>query len=110
PSAARIAPMSRGLVRGLRDIDNLELTVSPAPTPELTQAPAVAAVPEALPEATVEPEPEATAEPEPEPVATPDPTPEPTPRPTPRRPAPVGMARTRGRSGTATSTRCTSSS
>src|SRR5712691_6011666 len=72
PSAARIAPMSRGLVRGLRDIDNLELTVSPAPTPELTQAPAVAAVPEALPEATVAPEPEATAEPEPEPVATPD--------------------------------------
>ena len=68
--AARIAPMSRGLARVLRDIDNLELTVSPSLSP--------------TPEATVEPEPEATAAPEPEPVATPDPTPEPTPRPTPR--------------------------
>jgi uncharacterized protein YkwD len=89
PAAARIAPMSRGLVRGLRDIDGLEFAVSPLPTPEPTDAPAVAVVPEALPEATVEPtsevttepEPEATAEPEPEPEATPDPTPEPTPRP-----------------------------
>jgi len=70
PVAARIAPMSRGLARVLRDIDNLELTVSPSLSP--------------TPEATVEPEPEATAAPEPEPVATPDPTPEPTPRPTPR--------------------------
>ncbi len=102
PAAARIAPMSRGLVRG-RDIDNLELTVSPPPTSELTQAPAVTAVPEALPEATVEPEPEATAEPdpevtvepEPEPVATPDPTPEPTPRPTPRPVAALANSATR---------------
>src|SRR2546427_818663 len=39
PAAARIAPMSRGLVRGLRDIDDLELTVSPPPTPDLTQPP-----------------------------------------------------------------------
>src|SRR5438445_11555798 len=86
PAAARIAPMSRGLVRALREIDNLELMVSPAPTSELTQAPPVAAVPEAPPEATVEPEPEATAEPEPEvtvepepdPVSAPDPTSEPT--------------------------------
>jgi uncharacterized protein YkwD len=92
PVAARIAPMSRGLARVLRDIDNLELTVSPSlsPTPEATAA--IEGVPEALPEATVEPtpeatvepEPEATAAPEPDPVATPDPTPEPTPRPTPR--------------------------
>jgi uncharacterized protein YkwD len=84
PAAARIAPMSRGLIRGLRDIDGLELAVSPLPTPEPTEPPAIAVVPEALPGATAEPAPEATAEPEPEPEAKPDPTPEPTPRPTPR--------------------------
>jgi uncharacterized protein YkwD len=82
PAAARIAPMSRGLVRGLRDVDGLEVAASPT---------AIEVIPEALPEATgepapevtAEPEPEVTAEPEPEPAATPDPTPEPTPRPTP---------------------------
>ena len=93
PAAARIAPMSRGLVRGLRDVDGLEFTVSPLPTPEATSAPAIEVVPEALPEATVEPAPEVVVEPElqvtaappePEPEATPDPTPEPRPEPTPR--------------------------
>ena len=92
PAAARIAPMSRGLIRGLRDVDGLEFAASPLPTPEATSAPASEVVPEALPEATVEPTtevvaeplPVATAAPEPEPEATPDPTPEPTPRPTPR--------------------------
>jgi uncharacterized protein YkwD len=90
PAAARIAPMSRGLIRQFRDIDGLEFSVEPLPTPEATPAPAIEAVPDALPEATVEPapeveaEPQATAMPEPEPEATPDPTPEPTPRPTPR--------------------------
>jgi uncharacterized protein YkwD len=86
PAAVRIAPMSRGLARVLRDIDNLELTVSPSTTSEATAAPASEVVPEALPEATVEPDPEATEEPEPQPEATPEPTPAPTPRPT-QRPA-----------------------
>jgi uncharacterized protein YkwD len=81
-AAARIAPMSRGLARGLRDFDNLELAVSPSP--EVTAPPAVEVVPEATPEATVEPEPDATAAPDAQPEATPDPTPQPTPRPTPR--------------------------
>ncbi len=82
PAAARIAPMSRGLAREVRDIDNLELSVSPSPTSEPTTALAIEGIPEALPETTVEPEPEATAQPEPEPEATPAPTP--APRPTPR--------------------------
>ncbi len=86
PAAARIAPMSRGLVRGLRNIDDLELAVSPSPTPEPSDAPAIEAVllSEAAPEATVKPTPEPTAKPTPEPKATPDPTPDPTPEPTPR--------------------------
>jgi len=92
PPSARIAPMSRGLVRGFRDVDGLEIAASPVPTPDATAAPAIEVVPDALPEATaepapevtVEPEPEATAQPEPEPMTTPDPTPEPTPPPTPR--------------------------
>ena len=79
PAATRIAPMSRGLARELRDIDNLELSVSPSTTTQPTTAPAIERVPEALPEATVEPEPEATAEPEPVAEATPDPTPAPRP-------------------------------
>lgn len=88
PGAARIAPMSRGLARGLRDFDNLELAVSPAP--EVTAPPAVEVVPQATPDATVAPtadvtpEPDETAAPAAQPEATPDPTPEPTPRPTPR--------------------------
>ena len=75
---ARITPISRGLIRGLREIDDAVATPSPAPTPEPSAAPVVEAVPEPLPEATVESEPEATPDP------TPDPTPPPTPRPTPR--------------------------
>ena len=81
PAALRIAPMSRGLARELRDIDNLELSASTSPTSEPTTAPAIEGVPEAPPEATVEPEPEATAEPEPKPAPTPAPAPHPTPRP-----------------------------
>lgn len=84
PVAARIAPMSRGLTHALRDVDNLEVALSPTSTPEATAAPAVEAVPEALPEATPAPDPETTAAPEPDPEATPAPTPEPTPRATPR--------------------------
>ena len=87
PAAARIAPMSRGLVRELRSIDGLELAVSPSPAPELSPAPVVAAVPDPPSEATAEPTPEAALEPAPVPEATPDPTPAPTPAPTPR-PAP----------------------
>jgi len=81
PAAARIAPMSRGLVRGFRDIDDLE--VAGSPSPEVTAAAATEPAPEALPEATVEVAPEATTEPEPEPAAPPDSTPKPAPRPTP---------------------------
>ena len=84
PVAARIAPMSRGLARALRDVDGLELAVSELPAPEAGVAAVVEAAPEALPEATVEPAPEAPVESAPEPEATPDPTPEPTPEPTPR--------------------------
>ncbi len=87
PAAARIAPMSRGLIRELRDIDGLELA-APLPTPEASSAPPSEVVPEATveptPEVGAQPEPQATVPPEPEPEATPDPTPEPTPRPTPR--------------------------
>jgi uncharacterized protein YkwD len=91
PAAARIAPMSRGLARDLRDVDGLELALPPAPILETVQAPAKDAAPEALPEAKIEPasevvtepEPEATAEPQREPEATPNPTPAPTPRPLP---------------------------
>jgi uncharacterized protein YkwD len=74
PVTARIAPMSRGLVRELRDIDDLEIVISPGPAAEATAAPATEPVTEASPEATSAPEPEAT----------PDPTPQPTPRPTAR--------------------------
>jgi uncharacterized protein YkwD len=83
PAAARVAPMSRGLVRELRDVDGLELAAPPLPTPEPSPNPVAEAAPEALPEATVEPTPEVAVEPAPEPEATPDPTPEPTPAPTP---------------------------
>jgi uncharacterized protein YkwD len=88
PAAARIAPMSRGLARVLRDVDNLELEVSPPPTPEATLAPVIDVVPVPLREVTVEAEPEETAAPEPEPEATSAPTPAPTPRLTPS-PRPV---------------------
>ena len=92
PAAARIAPMSRGLARDLRDVDGLELAVPMSLVVEAVQPPARDAAPEALPEAKIEPasevatdpEPEATAQPEPAPKATPDPTPAPTPRPTAR--------------------------
>ena len=97
PAAARIAPMSRGLARELRDVEGFELSVALTSTPEPSAAPAaVDLAPGAVLEATAEPAPEVTVEPEPEviiePEATPEPTPEPTPAPTPRptpRPAAV---------------------
>jgi uncharacterized protein YkwD len=76
PPSARIAPMSRGLVRGLRDVDGLEIAASPIPIPDASAEPAIEVVPDALPEA--------TAQPETEPVTAPDPTPEPTSPPAPR--------------------------
>lgn len=95
PASARVAPMSRGLARDLRMIDNLEATVFDDATTASTDAVVAQAVspaeplPEASAEAAPEPEPEATPEPEPE--ATPEPTPAPTPQPTPR-PAPRPVA------------------
>ena len=88
PAAARIAPMSRGLARALRYVDDLEIAMSSEPTADAVVVPATGVAPEALPEpiAGSAPEtpavsvPEATAEPEP--VATPHPTPRPSPRPT----------------------------
>jgi uncharacterized protein YkwD len=87
-AAARVAPMSRGLVRALRYADDLEIAMSTEPTADAIVVPAAGAAPEALPEpiAASAPEtpaasvPEATTEPEP--AATPDPTPRPSPRPT----------------------------
>lgn len=81
PAAARVAPMSRGLARELRMIDNLELTVFASAEAQPADAAVVAASPEPTTEPLPEPAPLATPEPEPE--ATPEPTPEPTPRPTP---------------------------
>jgi uncharacterized protein YkwD len=83
PAALRIAPMSRGLARALRDVDNLEIEVVPSPTSEPIAVAEVAASPEPPNEVAAETEPEVTdvaavAEP------TPDATPAPTPRPTPR--------------------------
>jgi uncharacterized protein YkwD len=83
PAAARIAPMSRGLARELRDIDGLELAVLESPSPEPSAAPAVDVAPEAAPNPAAEPAPEPEATPDPTPAPAPDPTPEPTPAPTP---------------------------
>ncbi len=85
PAAARVAPMSRGLARGMRMIDNLELTVFASAEAQPALAAVVEASPEPLAEPTAEPlpEPAPLATPEPGPEATPEPTPEPTPRPTP---------------------------
>jgi uncharacterized protein YkwD len=82
---ARIVPVSRGMIRWVYEVEAAQSP--PSPTPELSDPPAVEAVPEPLPEATVEPEPEATPDPTPEPTA--EPTPEPTPRPATPRPAPA---------------------
>ena len=76
---ARIVPVSRGVVRGLRDYDEPEPTPSPLPAPETSPPAAVEAVPDGQPAEGVDPEPEATSDPAPDP--TPAPTPEPTPRP-----------------------------
>src|SRR5438094_9482278 len=75
---ARIVPVSRGVVRGLRDYDEPEPTPSPLPAPETSPPAAVEAVPDGQPAEGVDPEPEATSDPAPDP--TPAPTPEPTPR------------------------------
>jgi uncharacterized protein YkwD len=114
-TAARSDSLSRGVVRGYRDLEEVEAASfsMPSPTPEPTDASAIEAVVEPLRDETGEPEAEATpdptveppatseptpdptpeATPEPTPEATPEPTPEPTPRPTPRpvpsTPAPV---------------------
>ncbi len=74
--SARIAPMSRGLVREFRDVDGLEVAASPTTTPEASAAPAIEVVADAPPEATAQPEPES--------VTAADPTPEPTLPPTSR--------------------------
>jgi uncharacterized protein YkwD len=85
PAAARIAPMSRGLARTLRNVDDLEIAIAPLPTAEATAPPDIdVVVSEPLREVSVEPQPESTATPEPEPEATAAPTPQPTPPPTPR--------------------------
>jgi len=81
---ARIVPVPRGMIRWVYEVEGAQSP--PSPTPELSDAPAVEAVPEAMPEATVEPEPEAAPDPTPAPTA--EPTPEPTPRPATPRPAP----------------------
>ena len=75
---ARIVPVSRGVIRGLRVYDEPEPAPSSAPTSEATPGVAVEAVPDAQPPDTLDPEPEATPDP------TPNPTPEPTPQPTAR--------------------------
>ncbi len=85
PPAARVAPMSRGLVRDLSGMDEVELTLSPfvlsgasdPPATELVAAP----LPEPAVEATPAPEPEATPAPEPDPTPVPEPDPTPTPPP-----------------------------
>jgi uncharacterized protein YkwD len=84
---ARIAPVSRGTIRWVRDVDAALSPPSP-PIPEPNDLPAPEAVAETQPEATVASEPEATPDVAPEPEATPDPTPKPTPRPATPRPAP----------------------
>jgi uncharacterized protein YkwD len=97
PAAARVAPMSRGLVRELGTFGDLNLVVSLSPIPETTDSVLAEAAPEAVPEpiveATLQPEPEATPEPqpEPEPAPAPESTPELTPRPTPRSVVPIAL-------------------
>src|SRR5712691_7202601 len=76
---ARIRPLSRGLVRGLRDFDEPEPSASPSPTPAPSDSAAVDAAGAPAVEATVEPEPEAMPDPTSEP--TPEPTAPPAPRP-----------------------------
>ena len=76
---ARIVPLSRGVIRGLRVYDEPEPAPSPAPTSEATPGVAVEAVPDAQPADPIDPEPEATPDPTPNP--TPEPTREPTARP-----------------------------
>ncbi len=82
-AAARIAPMSRGLARTLRDVDGLELTISPPPSADATTAPDIDVVSQPLREVPIEPQPESTATPEPEPEATAAPKAAPTPAPPP---------------------------
>ena len=80
-------PVSRGVIRGLRDYDEPEASPSPSVTPAATDtAPPVEAVTDTQPAET----------PEAEPVATPDPTPAPTPHPAPRPVAVVTSPATAG--------------
>jgi uncharacterized protein YkwD len=105
PASERVAPMSRGLARTLRMVDNLEVTdfETATATPSLAivavsaspPAPEQAAAPEAKPETALGPVPKAEPEATPEPK--PEPTPEPTPAPTPpisRPPPAVGWVTT----------------
>jgi uncharacterized protein YkwD len=76
-SQVRIAPLSRGVIRGLREYDDPDPTQPSSPDTPAADSPGTTAVeglPDTPPAATVESEPEAT----------PDPTPEPTRPPTPR--------------------------
>jgi len=89
---ARIMHVSRGVVRGLRELERTEPIATPSPRPSPTPEPndtlSVEAVREPATAAGVEPEVTVGSLPapsmEPEPEATPEPTPPPTPRPAPR--------------------------
>ena len=70
---ARMVPVSRGVIRGLRDFNEPEST--PSSVPIGTPTPATEILPDAPPADVLDPQPEATPEP------TSAPTPEPTPRP-----------------------------
>jgi uncharacterized protein YkwD len=84
---ARIAPVSRGTIRWIRDNEDLAPPPSPPSTPEARDLPAAEAGLDTQPEAALEPEPETMPDPTPEPEAEPEPTPpSATPRPAPPRP------------------------
>jgi len=76
---ARIVPVSRGVIRGLREYDDPEAAPSASPTPEITPAAAVEAAPDGQPAEAADPGPEAPSDPAPD--STPARTPEPTRRP-----------------------------
>jgi len=81
---ARIRPMSRGVIRGLRDFDDPDPTPSPTPVPADSEAVVASGEPPA--EAVLDPESDASRDPVPDPTS--EPTPPPAPRPVSR---PVGV-------------------
>jgi uncharacterized protein YkwD len=81
---ARILPMSRGVIRGLRLFDEPEATPSPSPATEATADAAVQATADPQPADSVDPQPEVTPDPTPEPTPVPTPRPTPAPAPAPR--------------------------